>query len=232
MFTFLALPPGDVREAQPTEGKQQMEARVAPVTSSPSGSSPGEPKPPGSVMQPTGHDADIDEVLISAEEIQATVARLAQEISSDYEGKDLLAVGVLKGAFILMADLAKTLSIPADFDFMAVSSYGAATKTSGVVRILKDLDLDIRNRDVVLVEDIIDSGLTLNYLLKNLRSRGPRSLEVCSLLTKEGAQRVKVDVKYTGFDIPDRFVVGYGLDLGQRYRNLPYIGTLKPGIAD
>ena len=183
-------------------------------------------------MAPTGHDADIDEVLISADDIQAAVARLGQEISRDYEGRDLLVIGVLKGAFMMMADLAKSLQVPADFDFMAVSSYGAATKTSGVVRILKDLDLDIRDRDVVLVEDIIDSGLTLNYLLKNLKSRSPRSLEVCSLLTKQGAQRVSIDVRYTGFEIPDRFVVGYGLDLGQRYRNLPYIGTLRPGIAD
>ncbi|MEX0992262.1 MAG: hypoxanthine phosphoribosyltransferase [Actinomycetota bacterium] len=180
----------------------------------------------------TGHEADIDEILIPADDIQAAVRRLGEEISKDYAERDLLVIGVLKGAFMMMADLAKSLSIATDFDFMAVSSYGAATKTSGVVRILKDLDLDIRDRDVVLVEDIIDSGLTLNYLLKNLMSRSPASLEVCALLQKQGAQRVPLDIRYTGFEIPDRFVVGYGLDLGQRYRNLPYIGTLKSGISE
>jgi hypoxanthine phosphoribosyltransferase len=142
-----------------------------------------------------------------------------------------LVIGVLKGAFLMMADLARNLVIPTDFDFMAVSSYGAATKTSGVVRILKDLDHDIEGRDVLLVEDIVDSGLTLNYLLKNLRSRRPATLEVCALLEKSGAQQVPLSIKYRGFEIPEIFVVGYGLDLGQRYRNLPYIGTLKPGIA-
>ncbi len=180
----------------------------------------------------TGHEADIDEVLITADDIQAAVRRLGEEISRDYAERDLLVIGVLKGAFMMMADLAKSLTVATDFDFMAVSSYGAATKTSGVVRILKDLDLDIRDRDVLLVEDIIDSGLTLNYLLKNLKSRGPASLEVCTLLQKQGAQRVPLDIRYTGFEIPDRFVVGYGLDLGQRYRNLPYIATLNPGIVE
>ncbi len=179
----------------------------------------------------TGHEADIDEILITADDIQAGVRRLGEEISRDYADRDLLVIGVLKGAFMMMADLAKSLTIAADFDFMAVSSYGAATKTSGVVRILKDLDLDIRDRDVVLVEDIIDSGLTLNYLLKNLKSRGPASLEVCTLLQKQGAQRVPLDIRYTGFEIPDRFVVGYGLDLDQRYRNLPYVATLKGGAG-
>jgi hypoxanthine phosphoribosyltransferase len=180
------------------------------------------------VADVAGHGAGIDEVIIGADDIQATVARLGKEISADYAHVHPVVIGVLKGAFMLMADLARHLSIPAEFDFMAVASYGAATKTSGVVRILKDLDLDIENRHVVLVEDIIDSGLTLNYLLKNLRTRRPASLEVCTLLQKQGAQRVPLSIKYTGLEIPDTFVVGYGLDLGQRYRNLPYIATLKP----
>lgn len=175
----------------------------------------------------SGHDTDIDEILISAEDLQLKVAELGKQISADYEGKDLLVIGVLKGAFMLMSDLAKSLTVPVEFDFMAVASYGVSTRTSGVVRILKDLDLDIEGRHVVLVEDIIDSGLTLNYLLKNLRSRGPASLEVLTLLQKQGAQRVELSVRYTGFEIADTFVVGYGLDLAQRYRNLPYIATLN-----
>lgn len=174
-----------------------------------------------------GHDPDIDTILIDEVALQAKVAELGQRISADYEGKDLLVIGVLKGAFMIMSDLAKSITIPVEFDFMAVASYGVSTRTSGVVRILKDLDLDIEGRHVVLVEDIIDSGLTLNYLLKNLRSRGPASLETLTLLQKQDAQRVELSVAYTGFEIPDTFVVGYGLDLAQRYRNLPYIATLK-----
>jgi hypoxanthine phosphoribosyltransferase len=173
-------------------------------------------------------ESDIDRILISGEEIQSTVRRLGEEITRDYEGRSLLLVGVLKGAFVMMADLSRHVRLPLEFDFMAVSSYGAATRTSGVVRILKDLDHDIEGQDVLLVEDIIDSGLTLNYLLKNLRSRRPASLEVCALLQKEGIQQVPLDVRYRGFMIPPEFVVGYGLDFAERFRNLPYIATLKP----
>ena len=174
------------------------------------------------------HERDIDRVLITGDEIRSTVAELGARITEDYRGKDLLLVGVLKGAFVLMADLSRHIRLPLEFDFMAVSSYGAATQTSGVVRILKDLEEDIEGRDVLLVEDIVDSGLTLNYLLRNLRSRRPASLEVCALLVKAGIQRVALDIRYVGFEIPPVFVVGYGLDFAERFRNLPYIATLKP----
>jgi hypoxanthine phosphoribosyltransferase len=180
----------------------------------------------------SGHDQDIDRILITADEIATAHRRLGEEITRDYQGRDLLVVGILKGAFVMMADLAREVRLPMEFDFMAVSSYGLSTKTSGVVRIQKDLDLDIEGRDVLLVEDIIDSGLTLNYLLKNLRSRKPASLEVCTLIEKEGAQRVSLDVRYIGFEIPEVFVVGYGLDYAQRYRNLPYVATLKPEVYE
>ncbi len=176
------------------------------------------------------YESDIDEVLIPEEELQAKVRELAARISKDYEGRDVLLVGVLKGAFILMADLARALTVPHEFDFMAVSSYGSATQTSGVVRILKDLDRDIHGRDVLIVEDIIDSGLTLNYLLKNLYSRRPATLEVCALLCKREQRKADIEVKYWGFEIPNRFVVGYGLDYAERYRSLPYIATLKPEV--
>lgn len=172
--------------------------------------------------------ADIEKVLVSAEEIQAKLAQMGEQITKDYAGKSLLLVGVLKGAFVVMADLARQIGLPLEFDFMAVSSYGAATKTSGVVRILKDLDHDLKDRDVLIVEDIIDSGLTLKYLLKSLAGRKPASLEVAALLRKKGIQQVELDLRYVGFDIPNEFVVGYGLDFGERYRNLPYVGTLKP----
>jgi hypoxanthine phosphoribosyltransferase len=171
---------------------------------------------------------DIEKVLISEEEIQAKLAAMGAEITRDYEGSSLLLVGVLKGAFVVMADLARHIQLPLQFDFMAVSSYGAATKTSGVVRILKDLDHDLKDLDVLVVEDIVDSGLTLKYLLKNLAGRKPASLEVAALLRKEGIQQVELDVRYVGFDIPNEFVVGYGLDYAEKFRNLPYIGTLKP----
>jgi hypoxanthine phosphoribosyltransferase len=164
--------------------------------------------------------------LISAEEIEAVLERMGAEISADYRGKSLLVVGVLKGAFMVMADLARKIDIPVEFDFMAVSSYGASTQTSGVVRILKDLDEEIAGRHVLIVEDIIDSGLTLNYLLKSLRVRKPESLEIAALLIKEGIQRVELDVRYTGFEIGPEFVVGYGLDYAGKYRNLPYVGVL------
>lgn len=175
---------------------------------------------------------DIDQILISEDEIQSKVAELAKHITEDYREKDLLLVGVLKGAFMLMSDLARNIQGPLELDFMAVSSYGSTTKTSGIVRILKDLDLDISGRDVLIVEDIIDSGLTLSYLIKNLRARRPASLEVCALLSKPEVQKVELDVRYHGFAIPPVFVVGYGLDYGERYRNLPYVGTLKPHLYE
>jgi hypoxanthine phosphoribosyltransferase len=174
------------------------------------------------------YEPDIQKVLISSEEIQAKLAELGERITADYAGRSLLLIGVLKGAFVVMADLARYIRLPLEFDFMAVSSYGAATKTSGVVRILKDLDHDLEGRDVLLVEDIVDSGLTLKYLLKNLAGRKPASLEVAALLRKEGLQMVPLDIRYTGFDIPPEFVVGYGLDYAERFRNLPYVATLKP----
>jgi hypoxanthine phosphoribosyltransferase len=171
---------------------------------------------------------DIEQVLIPEAEIQAKLAEMGEKITADYRDRSLLLVGVLKGAFVVMADLARHIELPLQFDFMAVSSYGAATKTSGVVRILKDLDHDLRDRDVLVVEDIVDSGLTLKYLLKNLAGRKPATLEVAALLRKEGIQQVDLDVRYVGFDIPNEFVVGYGLDYAEKYRNLPFIGTLKP----
>ena len=171
---------------------------------------------------------DIDQVLIKSDEIQSKLADIGDRITQDYDGRSILLVGVLKGAFVVMADLARYVRLPLEFDFMAVSSYGAATKTSGVVRILKDLDHDLDGMDVLLVEDIVDSGLTLKYLLKNLAARKPASLEVAALLRKTGIQKVPLDIRYVGFDIPPDFVVGYGLDFDERYRNLPYIATLKP----
>ena len=174
------------------------------------------------------YQPDIEKILISSAEIQAKLAELGDRITSDYAGRSLLLVGVLKGAFVVMADLARYIRLPLEFDFMAVSSYGAATKTSGVVRILKDLDHDLDGLDVLLVEDIVDSGLTLNYLLKNLRGRKPASLEVATLLNKVGLQKVPLDIRYVGFEIPSEFVVGYGLDYNERYRNLPYVARLKP----
>jgi len=170
---------------------------------------------------------ELGKVLLTSEQIKKRVQELALKISEDYRDKDLLIVGIIRGAVIFMADLIRVLSIPVEFDFMAVSSYGSATKTSGVVRILKDLDEDIKNRHVLLVEDIIDTGLTLNYLLRNLKSRNPASLEICALLSKEGKQQVPIDVKYLGFSIPDQFVVGYGLDYGEKYRNLPHVHILN-----
>jgi hypoxanthine phosphoribosyltransferase len=164
--------------------------------------------------------------LITAEEIDAKLAVLGKQITEDYQGKDLLLVGVLRGAFMVMADLARHIELTVEFDFMAVSSYGASTQTSGVVRILKDLDEEIEGRHVLIVEDIIDSGLTLNYLIKSLRVRNPASLEIAAMLLKEGIQRVPIDVKYVGFPIGPEFVVGYGLDYAGKYRNLPYVGVM------
>ena len=165
--------------------------------------------------------------LVEAEELQRRVAELGAEINRDYAGRDLVMIGVLKGAVLFLADLMRELEIPCEIDFMAVSSYGSSTDSSGVVRILKDLDASIGGRDVLLVEDIVDSGLTLHYLLKNLRARDPRSLEVCALLTKPERRRVDLPIRYVGFEIPNRFAIGYGLDHGQRYRNLRYVAALQ-----
>ena len=173
-------------------------------------------------------ERDIDHILVKSDEIQTKLAEIGDQVTADYAGREPLLIGVLKGAFVVMADLARYIRLPLEFDFMAVSSYGMATKTSGVVRIIKDLDHDLEGRDVLLVEDIIDSGLTLKYLLKNLAARKPASLEVAALLRKEGIQQVPLDIKYVGFDIPNEFVVGYGLDYSERYRNLPYVATLRP----
>jgi hypoxanthine phosphoribosyltransferase len=174
--------------------------------------------------------ADLEDVLITAEQVQKRIATLAAQIDADYADRELLLVGVLKGAVMVMADLARAMRLPVQMDWMAVSSYGSGTKSSGVVRILKDLDADITGRHVLIVEDIIDSGLTLSWLVRNLQSRGPASLKVCALLRKPGAARVEVDVAYTGFDIGNAFVIGYGLDYAERYRNLPFIGTLAPHV--
>lgn len=171
---------------------------------------------------------DIESVLISGEQIQAKLAELAARIDEDYAGQEVLLVGVLKGAFMVMSDLARYLTVPVSVDFMACSSYGSGTRSSGVVRILKDLDTDIEGLHVLLVEDIVDSGLTLDYLIKNLRSRNPASIEVAALLTKPSQRKVDLPIRYMGFEVPDVFVVGYGLDFAERYRNLPFIGTLKP----
>jgi hypoxanthine phosphoribosyltransferase len=171
-------------------------------------------------------DAAIDEILIDEETLAARVAELGSEVSADYEGRELLLIGVLKGAVFFMADLMRHLTVTCEVDFMAISSYGDATDSSGIVRILKDLDISIEGRDVLVVEDIIDSGLTLSYLIRNLESREPASLEVCALLTKPSRREIDVPVRYVGFEIPNKFVVGYGLDFAERYRNLPYVGVL------
>jgi hypoxanthine phosphoribosyltransferase len=177
------------------------------------------------------YEQDIDEVLVSEGEIEEKLEELGAAITADYAGKRLHLIGVLKGAFVAMADLSRHIRLPLEFDFMAVSSYGISTKTSGVVRIIKDLDQDVEGKDVLVVEDIVDSGLTLKYLLKNLASRKPASLEVAALLRKKGIQQVPLDIRYVGFEIPNRFVVGYGLDYAERYRNLPYVATLKNEVG-
>ena len=173
---------------------------------------------------------DLEKVLIDEAAIGSKIAELAARIDADYAGRDLLMVGVLKGAVMVMADLSRALSTPLSMDWMAVSSYGSGTKSSGVVRIMKDLDRDITGKHVLVVEDILDSGLTLSWLLRNLRSRGPASVEVCTFLRKPDAVKVDVDVRYIGFDIPNEFVVGYGLDYAERYRNLRVVGTLAPHV--
>lgn len=169
------------------------------------------------------NDPNVGRIVVEEADLQQRIAELGKEISADYQENPPLLVGVLKGAFMFMGDLSRAIDLPVEFDFMAVSSYGSATRASGVVRILKDLDVDITRRHVLVVEDIVDSGLTLAYLRKNLAARAPASLQVCALLVKEGLQRTEPDLRYVGFTIPPAFVVGYGLDVGERYRNLPYV---------
>ncbi|TAN29324.1 MAG: hypoxanthine phosphoribosyltransferase [Actinomycetota bacterium] len=170
-------------------------------------------------------DPSLGEVLLQASVIQSKIRELGKIISRDYAGRSLLLVGVLKGALLFVADLARAIDLPVEFDFMAVSSYGVTTKTSGVVRIVKDLDMDLTDKDVLIVEEIVDSGLTLSYLVRNLQARNARSVQVCALLVKEGMQPSGLDIAYTGFVIPPVFVVGYGLDLAEKYRNLPYVAV-------
>jgi hypoxanthine phosphoribosyltransferase len=172
-------------------------------------------------------DDQIGDILVPAEDLERRVRELASEVSRDYAGKDLVLIGVLKGAVFFLSDLMRHLDVDCEVDFMAVASYGSATHSSGVVRILKDLDAVIENRDVLIVEDIVDSGLTLQYLMRNLGARNPRSLEVCALLTKPERRKVDLPTRYVGFEIPNRFAIGYGLDHNERYRNLPYVAALK-----
>jgi hypoxanthine phosphoribosyltransferase len=172
----------------------------------------------------------VGEVLIDADALRARIAELGEAVSAHYAGQDLLLIGVLKGAVFFMADLMRHLTVPCEVDFMAISSYGAQTDSSGVVRILKDLEINIEGRNVLVVEDIIDSGLTLSYLMRNLESREPASLEVCALLTKPARREIEVPVRWIGFEIPNRFVIGYGLDFAERYRNLPYVGVLSDDL--
>jgi hypoxanthine phosphoribosyltransferase len=177
-------------------------------------------------------EAAIGEILVQADELNHRVRQLGEQVSRDYEGRDLVLIGVLKGAVFFLSDLMRHIDIPCEVDFMAVASYGSATDTSGVVRILKDLDASIEGRDVLIVEDIVDSGLTLSYLMRNLSARGPRSLEVCALLTKPSRRKVELPTRYVGFEIPDKFAIGYGLDHAERYRNLPYVAALTPPTDD
>ncbi len=181
-------------------------------------------------MELTDVANDLTEILITEEQIRSRIAELSREVERDYAGKDVLLIGVLKGAVMVMADLSRELKLPVTMDWMAVSSYGSGTQSSGVVRILKDLDTDLSGKTVLIVEDIIDSGLTLSWLIANLRSRGPESIEIFALLRKPEAARVEIDVKYVGFDIPNKFVVGYGLDYAERYRTLRGVGILAPSV--
>lgn len=173
---------------------------------------------------------DIDHILVSEEQLQVAIAEIARQLEKDYVDQEVVLVGVLKGAVMFIVDLARNTQLPVTLDFMAIASYGASTETSGIVRILKDLDNSIEGKHVLIVEDIIDSGLTLNYVLETLRTRNPASLKVCALLSKPARRRVDVHVDYVCFDIPDEFVVGYGLDYNQIYRNLPFVGVLKPEV--
>ena len=181
---------------------------------------------------PVGRDLreDIDHILVNEEQLQDKIAQMGRQLSAEYAGKELVLIGVLKGAIMFIVDLARAIDLPLTLDFMAVASYGASTETSGIVRILKDLDSSIEGKDVLIVEDIIDSGLTLNYILETLHARNPASLRVCSLLSKPARRRVDVPIDYICFEIPDEFVVGYGLDFNQIYRNLPFVGVLKPAL--
>ncbi len=181
-------------------------------------------------MDPADMGDDLEKVLLTQEQLHGRLDEIAAQVDADYADKDLLLIGVLKGAVMVMADLARRLHSPVAMDWMAVSSYGSGTKSSGVVRILKDLDTDLTGKHVLIVEDIIDSGLTLSWLVSNLRSRGPASVEIATMLRKPDAAKVEVDVRYVGFDIPSEFVVGYGLDYAERYRNLPFVGTLAPHV--
>lgn len=173
---------------------------------------------------------DIKEILLSEEILKEKVKEMGEKISKDYEGRELILLGILKGSVVFMSDLIKHITIPCKIDFMAVSSYGDSTKSSGIVKIIKDLDFEIKDKDILIVEDIIDSGVTLKYLMKYLGSRNPRSLEVACLLNKPDRRKEDIDVKYLGFDVPDYFLVGYGLDYAETYRNLPYIGILKESV--
>lgn len=181
---------------------------------------------------PVGRDLreDIDHILVNEEQLQDKIAQMGRQLSAEYTGKELVLIGVLKGAIMFIVDLARAIDLPLTLDFMAVASYGASTETSGIVRILKDLDSSIEGKDVLIVEDIIDSGLTLNYILETLHARNPATLRVCSLLSKPARRRVDVPIDYICFEIPDEFVVGYGLDFNQIYRNLPFVGVLKPAL--
>jgi hypoxanthine phosphoribosyltransferase len=193
-----------------------------------------EPAPAGAVREGPAHEelaAGVSEILIEEAALQERIAVLGAEVTRDYRGRDLFLVGVLKGAIFFMADLMRRIEVPCEVDFMAISSYGTGVDSSGVVRILKDLDATIEGRNVLIVEDIVDSGLTLSYLMRNLEARSPASLEVCALLTKPERRTNEVDCRYVGFEIPNRFVVGYGLDFAERYRNLPYIGVLREDLA-
>jgi hypoxanthine phosphoribosyltransferase len=175
-------------------------------------------------------EKDVKEVLFTAEEIRDRVAEMGKQIEKDYRGRDLLVIAVLKGANMFLGDLIRHIDLPMEVDFIAASSYGNTTESSGVVRILKDLDYPIEGKDVLLIEDLIDTGLTLHYLAENLKSRGPASFRICTLLDKPERRKIDIEVQYTGFAIPDEFIVGYGIDYSQRYRNLPYVATLKPEI--
>ena len=187
-------------------------------------------EPKAAAMKQQTLDDAVAEILVDEDALRTRVQELGEEISNDYAGRDLLLVGVLKGAVFFMADLMRALTVPCEVDFMAISSYGAASDSSGVVRILKDLDIPLEGRNVLVVEDIIDSGLTLSYLMRNLKAREPASLDVCALLTKPARREIDIPVRYVGFEIPNKFVVGYGLDFGERYRNLPYVGVLQEDV--
>ncbi|MFC5502096.1 hypoxanthine phosphoribosyltransferase [Lysinimonas soli] len=181
-------------------------------------------------MEPHDVDGDLEEILYTEAQLQARIAELSRQIEIDYAGRDLLLVGVLRGAVMVMADLARELRRDVEMDWMAVSSYGSSTESSGVVRIIKDLDTELQGRHVLIVEDIVDSGLTLSWLKANLESRNPASLEICALLRKPEAEKVHIDAKYVGYDIPNAFVVGYGLDYAERYRNLRAVAVLAPHV--